>query len=78
MVVRGAPAIGAAGAFAMVLASQQSSASTIDVFVADMEEAKKLLDDARPTAVNLMWVSRHSWHGAHTCFLVFASACLFL
>lgn len=55
MVVRGAPAIGAAAAFGMVLASRQSEATDRLVLLRDLEEAAKRLNAARPTAVNLAW-----------------------
>jgi methylthioribose-1-phosphate isomerase len=57
MVVRGAPAIGAAGAFGMALAAQRSPARDRDSLLADLTSAKKTLDAARPTAVNLSWAT---------------------
>jgi methylthioribose-1-phosphate isomerase len=58
MVIRGAPAIGAAGGYAMALAAQQSPASDRDSLLADLRAAKELLDAARPTAVNLAWATQ--------------------
>lgn len=55
MVVRGAPAIGAAAAFGLAVAAFQSSASTIAGLRDDVEEAASVLEKARPTAVNLSW-----------------------
>lgn len=55
MTVRGAPAIGAAAAFGMVLAAHQSEAADIDGLVADLREAADVLKASRPTAVNLAW-----------------------
>jgi methylthioribose-1-phosphate isomerase len=55
LVVRGAPAIGVAAAFAVVLASQQSRAKTFDGLLVDLETAIKGLAATRPTAVNLFW-----------------------
>ncbi len=55
LVVRGAPAIGVSGAFGLALAALQSNASTKEKFLADLEEAKKILNETRPTAVNLAW-----------------------
>jgi methylthioribose-1-phosphate isomerase len=55
MYVRGAPAIGATGAFGMALAAQVSAASSRDDLLADLRQAKEILDAARPTAVNLSW-----------------------
>ena len=55
LVVRGAPAIGVAGAFGLALASLQSKAKTKEKLLEDMEKAKKILFETRPTAVNLAW-----------------------
>jgi len=55
LVVRGAPAIGISGAFGMALAALQSSAQTKDDLIQDLQEAKKILIETRPTAVNLKW-----------------------
>ncbi|MBF8288345.1 MAG: mtnA [Candidatus Rokubacteria bacterium] len=55
LVVRGAPAIGCAAAFGVVLAARQSAAPDGDWLVADIEEAIKGLAATRPTAVNLFW-----------------------
>ncbi|WP_374689632.1 S-methyl-5-thioribose-1-phosphate isomerase [Promineifilum sp.] len=55
MVVRGAPAIGAAAAFGMALAARQSRATDRLTLLRDLEEAARHLEAARPTAVNLAW-----------------------
>ena len=55
LVVRGAPAIGVAAAFGVVLAARQSPAGDWDGFVADLERAIAGLGATRPTAVNLFW-----------------------
>jgi methylthioribose-1-phosphate isomerase len=55
LVVRGAPAIGVTAAFGVVLAAGQSTATTFDDFLADVEAAIKGLAATRPTAVNLFW-----------------------
>lgn len=55
MVIRGAPAIGAAAGFGMAIAAQQSEAATVEELCADLETAKALLAKSRPTAVNLFW-----------------------
>jgi methylthioribose-1-phosphate isomerase len=52
MVVRGAPAIGAAAAFGLALAGFES---TTDNLLDDLETAVAVLKSARPTAVNLAW-----------------------
>jgi len=55
LVVRGAPAIGISGAFGLALAALQSNAKEKDKLIQDLETAKKILFDTRPTAVNLTW-----------------------
>src|SRR3972149_935075 len=55
LVVRGAPAIGVSGAFGLALAVLQSKASTKEELIEDLEKAKKILFETRPTAVNLKW-----------------------
>jgi len=55
MVVRGAPAIGAAAAFGLALAAYESTASTDDDLIVDLQAAAATLKAARPTAVNLEW-----------------------
>jgi len=55
MYVRGAPAIGAAAAFGMVLAARQSHATDRETLIKDLEVAAETLNRARPTAVNLSW-----------------------
>jgi methylthioribose-1-phosphate isomerase len=57
MVVRGAPAIGAAAAFGMALAARQSDAACMPDLLQDLADAKSTLDAARPTAVNLAWAT---------------------
>jgi len=55
MVVRGAPAIGAAAGFGMALAAHKSAATTVDDLRADLKTAGDVLAKSRPTAVNLFW-----------------------
>jgi methylthioribose-1-phosphate isomerase len=55
MVVRGAPAIGAAGAFGLALAARESVSSSPDDLIAELQIAGDTLKSARPTAVNLGW-----------------------
>jgi len=55
MVVRGAPAIGAAAAFGLVLAGYESSATSNADLLTDLRAAAAVLKSARPTAVNLAW-----------------------
>lgn len=55
MVIRGAPAIGAAGAYGVYLAAREFSDLNKEEFLKRMEEASGDLKQARPTAVNLFW-----------------------
>ena len=55
LVVRGAQAIGVSGAFGMALAALHSSSKTKEDLFSDLENAKKILFETRPTAVNLSW-----------------------
>jgi methylthioribose-1-phosphate isomerase len=55
MVVRGAPASGAAAAFGMALAAQQSTALDMGSLLEFVEVAGVILKKARPTAANLAW-----------------------
>ena len=55
MVIRGAPAIGAAAAFGMALAARESCARDRAGLLADLHAAAETLRAARPTAVNLSW-----------------------
>lgn len=55
MVVRGAPAIGAAAGFGLALAGLQSEAGDRLALLRDLEAAAAELRQSRPTAVNLGW-----------------------
>ena len=55
MVVRGAPAIGAAAAFGLALAGFESASASSRELIADLQAAASTLKAARPTAVNLAW-----------------------
>ena len=55
MVVRGAPAIGAAAAFGLALAGFESASTSTSGLLADLETSASFLKAARPTAVNLAW-----------------------
>ncbi len=54
MQIRGAPAIGVAGAYGVALAASEGSADPA-VFAAQVRSAGLALRNARPTAVNLAW-----------------------
>jgi len=55
LAVRGAPAIGIAAAWGVVLASRDVLAATPAEALEKLEPALQRLNDARPTAVNLAW-----------------------
>jgi len=55
MVVRGAPAIGAAAGFGLALAAMGSPASKVSDLHSHLVSASNHLKEARPTAVNLAW-----------------------
>ena len=56
--IRGAPAIGIAGAFGIVLGSRQFVGDNISDFKKHLEKVAAFLAATRPTAVNLEWAIR--------------------
>ena len=67
LVIRGAPAIGVAGAFGLALAALQSKSTTKEDIIKDLEQAKKILFETRPTAVNLAWGLNKMMNVAKNC-----------
>lgn len=55
LVVRGAPAIGVAAGYGMVLAAREARKTSFAEFYEDFKRAKEYLATSRPTAVNLFW-----------------------
>ncbi|MFH1878833.1 MAG: S-methyl-5-thioribose-1-phosphate isomerase [Candidatus Omnitrophota bacterium] len=55
MKVRGAPAIGIAGAYGVYLGIRNSRAKTFPAFRKELEKVIEYLSDSRPTAKNLFW-----------------------
>jgi len=55
LVVRGAPAIGVSGAFGLALAALQNNTNEKNELIKFLENAKQILFETRPTAVNLAW-----------------------
>lgn len=53
--VRGAPAIGVAGAYGLVLAAQKIESPSLDAFLVELTGQANWLNSSRPTAVNLSW-----------------------
>jgi len=58
LVVRGAPAIGIAAAWGVVLEARRLAATNSPITTAALEPAIARLNAARPTAVNLAWALR--------------------
>lgn len=55
LMVRGAPAIGIAGAMGVVLGIKDIQAKSTDVFLKELKQVTAYLGTSRPTAVNLFW-----------------------
>ena len=53
--VRGAPAIGVAAAYGLVIGLQVSRNATVDEFLREVDRVASYLATSRPTAVNLFW-----------------------
>jgi methylthioribose-1-phosphate isomerase len=53
--VRGAPAIGIAAAFGLVIAAHKDSSTTVAEFQRNIKEKRDYLASSRPTAINLVW-----------------------
>ncbi|MFO7168491.1 MAG: S-methyl-5-thioribose-1-phosphate isomerase [Chloroflexota bacterium] len=71
MQVRGAPAIGCTAAYGMALVARQAARLNPSVRASDLveqlEQAKRLLDAQRPTAVNLSWATGRVLEAARRC-----------
>jgi methylthioribose-1-phosphate isomerase len=55
LAIRGAPALGVAGAYGVAIAAQEVQKNRKSGFVADITSAAAKIASARPTAVNLSW-----------------------
>ncbi len=55
MVVRGAPAIGVTAAYGIALGVRNSPAATVEELATEFDEICRVIQSARPTAVNLFW-----------------------
>ena len=55
MVIRGAPAIGAAAAYGLALVPWHDQSGDVDQIRAELKRADEVLRASRPTAVNLFW-----------------------
>jgi methylthioribose-1-phosphate isomerase len=55
LVVRGAPAIGVTAAFGLALAAINSKTNNLKILFEELNNAYKIIQSTRPTAVNLQW-----------------------
>jgi methylthioribose-1-phosphate isomerase len=55
MVVRGAPAIGVAAAMGLALTAYKNRGKKREIVLKELVKAKKKIESARPTAINLFW-----------------------
>ena len=55
MIVRGAPAIGVAAAYGMYLGAREINTSDRAIFLQELNTIAQVLQETRPTAVNLFW-----------------------
>jgi methylthioribose-1-phosphate isomerase len=62
--IRGAPAIGVAAAYGMLLGVRASNASSSTELLGELAQVKAYLDSSRPTAVNLFWATTRMLHHA--------------
>jgi len=67
MVVRGAPAIGVAAAYGMVLAARQAAMTHEQAFYPVLAKLGRVLAQSRPTAVNLSWAIDRMLAKARAC-----------
>jgi methylthioribose-1-phosphate isomerase len=58
MVIRGAPAIGAAAAYGLALVPWHDKTGDLDQVHEKLNQAAQILSESRPTAVNLFWAIR--------------------
>jgi len=65
--VRGAPAIGIAGAFGVVLGAEEIREEKREVFLQELEKKFERLAATRPTAVNLFWALDRMRRVAEQC-----------
>ena len=64
--VRGAPAIGVAGAYGLLVAIREQTALNNKELLQEIEVKAEYLDSARPTAVNLKWALNRMLKSAKT------------
>ena len=62
--IRGAPAIGIAGAYGLLLGMKDRVNEPVDTFLRELRRQVAYLESARPTAVNLRWALKRMVHKA--------------
>ena len=72
--VRGAPAIGVAGAYGVLFGVKDKTDLPKEEFIAKLKKAASYLNSSRPTAVNLSWALKRMVKRAETCGYENASA----
>lgn len=65
--VRGAPAIGIAGAYGLCICAQAHLDKSYSNFVAELKNEAHYLNSSRPTAVNLSWALKRMMKKAYAC-----------
>jgi len=65
--VRGAPAIGIAGAYGICIAAQEFIHKMKNEFMEKLNESAQYLNSSRPTAVNLSWAIKRVMNKAYKC-----------
>ena len=69
MIVRGAPAIGVAAGYGMVLAARNQKSTQKENFLKNLRRQGEYLKTARPTAVNLAWAVDRMLEKAETTIM---------
>lgn len=67
LAVRGAPAIGVAAAYAIVLAARHNRQTQTELFLERLRERASYLKSCRPTAVNLAWAVDQMLQSVESC-----------
>jgi methylthioribose-1-phosphate isomerase len=65
--IRGAPAIGVAAAYGLVIGAKTIKTDNLDLFKIELDQIGKFLIEVRPTAVNLQWAIKRLLNKVITC-----------
>jgi len=65
--IRGAPAIGIAGAYAVLLAAREKKNLAPETMISQLKREARAISSARPTAVNLSWAVQRMLKAAENC-----------